>query len=195
MTHEINQITIFGGSGYLGAQLVRQLKKTNKYRIIIVDVSAPPEDIVLDDWTLFLNIDILTADNETLNSTVKDTDVVFFKVGKLGDPRVSSRLSEAWQFIEVNALSLQRLSPIFIENQVKKIIVDSSITAAADFKKTVPISEENTHGIPTNFYGLSKALLEELCMFLYSNSHIQTIIIRYPRVYIPTQNNFLNIFD
>ena len=191
---EFRKITVFGGSGYLGTALVRELQKNGGYTIIIVDTHPPSPDVLVKENTQYYNLDILSASLKTISKVTEKSDTVFFKIGKLGDPSVSSKLSAGWDFLQTNAFALHRIMPVLIDNDVKRIIVDSSITAVADFSKSDPISENASHGVPTNFYGLSKAILEDLCKSINLNGLIQCTIIRYPRVYIPNQHNFLNSF-
>lgn len=193
--NKLGRVIVFGGSGLMGTALVERLLNDGVKGVTIVDVAAPDTYIARDSRLNFVEADILHLDDIDLLEVMSKSDTIFFKVGKLGNPAHSAELSQALEYTEVNAVSFWRI--ILAANRCKniKMIVDSSYTAVCDFSRSTPFSESDLPGITTNFYGLSKAILEDICLFanrVFDSLDVR--FIRYPRVYSPKRQNFLNNF-
>lgn len=184
-------ILVLGGSGLLGQALIRRLLSNGCHRVTIIDVRSPAPDILGDYRVQFINHDVVGLNLRTLERVLEDTEAMFYKVGKLGDPSHSSTVEAVWDYLAINALSLQRMMPVLRASQLRTIIVDSSITAVSDFSKTAPIRESDGVGIPTNYYGVSKAILEDICAINHNSSDLKIRVVRYPRVYSPDHGGFL----
>ena len=193
LKHSNQRIAIFGGSGLLGESLIKRLLKISEIKIVILDIE-PPRLFFDYDRVFYIKCDVRKVNDKKIKEYLSGVDVVFFKVGKLGNPNLSLEIESAWEFMDVNAFSLMRILPLFNSIGIKKVIVDSSITAVSDFSKSGGIIECDGPGTPSNFYGLSKAVLEDVCRVSKQLYNVNSFIIRYPRVYSKDQDNFINIF-
>jgi nucleoside-diphosphate-sugar epimerase len=190
----IRRIAIFGGAGLLGQSLIRRLLDLKNIEIFIFDLTKPELEIAQDPRIKYVHCDVLCIDENQISYLLDGVEEVYFKVGMLGNPIISSRISSAWEFLDINAFSLKRLIPVLTRAKVKRLIVDSSITAVSDISRSGPLQENTMPSIPTNYYGLSKAVLEDICNSSRDIGELDTVIIRYPRVYSSQQDNFINIF-
>ena len=189
---ETRRVAILGGSGLLGQELACRLLDNN-VEVVILDLNSPAQELADHKMVSYYPCDITNVENCQIEKILNGVEIVYYKVGLLGNPNLSSEIESAWEFMNVNAFSLLRLMPVFQGAGIKKLIVDSSITAVSDLSRIAPLEECDFPSIPTNYYGLSKAILEDICMTERHPAGIETIIIRYPRVYSPFQNNFINI--
>lgn len=174
----------------MGQHLVRNLLRKGSENIHVVDVKPPAIDILANPRVRFTEWNV-ALDLSGFEEVLGDANVLFYKVGKLGNPPVSANLAEAWDFLAVNALALANLLPMLKTSQVQTLIVDSSITAVGDFARSTPITESDAAGIPTNPYGVSKAILEDLCALHHDPAGLRLRVVRYPRVYSPEHAGFL----
>ena len=148
-----------------------------------------------ENRVVYINGNVLSLNHHDLLDAIGPAQTLFFKVGKLGDPNSSSDINQAWNYINLNALALWRMLPSLTSSNLSSIIVDSSITAIADFSFREMLYE-NSHVVSqTNFYGLSKAILEDICLFIQNTTELNCRIIRYPRVYSPHHAGFLSVFS
>jgi len=170
---------------------VRRLLKEGSNKVTIFDIYPPKDDLLSDPRILFIRGNVESLDFDSIIKIMGDAQTLFYKVGSLGDPSISSDADKSWDYLSINALSFWKLLPVIANTNVNTIVVDSSITAVSDLSYDSPISELKRIGTPTNFYGLSKAILEDICLFEEHKSKLRIRIIRYPRVYSSTQNSFL----
>lgn len=178
----MTNVCIFGGSGFIGSALVEKLLDLDKYKIVIVDLKKPAEHILNNSKVRFVEFDL--SDVERLKRQnldfLTDIDVLFFKVGMLGDPSRSSDCKFALGYLETNVYSMLVLLERMQSYNVKKIIVDSSITAISNPYNSYNMNEDVQPREPLNFYSMSKAILEDACRFYSENRNIY--VFRYSRV-------------
>ncbi len=182
---------IFGGSGLMGEALVKRLLKEGSQSITIFDAKPPSLEVMSDSRIRFVKGNVVELAQQGIEDILGDAETLFFKVGMLGDPCFSTDISMAWNFINVNAMALARITPALKESRVRTVVVDSSITAVSDFSRNSPIRELDGIGSPTNFYGVSKAILEDVCALNHNHKNLRFRVVRYPRVYSSTQAGFL----
>ncbi len=161
--------TIFGGSGFIGRYLVRNLTKKN-YRCIIptrnafqkgfLKTQAPPGAIEFVDWK--------TNDFSKIKESIKNSDVVINLIGILYETRKQ-------KFSKIHTDIPDIISKICAVSDVKKLIQVSAIGANSDSKSLYQKSK---------FYGEDKAL----------NNFKNTVVIR-PSVVCGTEDNFTNLFS
>lgn len=187
-------IVVFGGSGFMGSALVSKLIDKSSRNIVIVDSQTPRADLLSHQRVVYVEQNILNFDKHVIAPLLATAHVLIFKIGRLGSPLHATNIDFMGDYLHTNALSLKQLLDLSSHCAVPKVIVDSSITALGDLDRTRPILESDKARYPTNFYGLSKALLEDVCHFWNNQSLGRVKIIRYPRVYSPEILSFLKTF-
>lgn len=188
-------ILIFGGNGLLGKALIERLLKNKSFFIFSFDkLHNENKSKNNAKRIVYIKENINSISKVKLNNLISKVDIIYFKIGKLGDPKISIDIHQLWDFIETNALSFLKVIKSSQISNLKRIIVDSSITSINDLNRNGPLNENINPQTPANFYGLSKALLEDICNFYSKKLKKKIILIRYPRIYSPQQINFLEIF-
>ena len=185
-----NKIIIFGGSGKLGDALVKKILDKTSCNIIVVDKFICKKKINCERLK-YVKENIKKITIRKLKKILRGAHTIYYKIGKLGKPKESVDFKICWNFILTNSLGFWKVARVAEKMKINKVIVDSSITSISDINKNGPFNEYTRSCTPPNFYGLSKAILEDICVYKNSNSCLKIIIIRYPRVYYPDQNNFL----
>ena len=187
-------IVVFGGSGFMGSALVSKLIDEDHRNIVIVDSQTPRADLLSHPNVVFVEQNILSFDRHVIETLLAAARVVFFKIGMLGNPLKATNFDLLGDYLHTNALSLKQLLELSTRYAVPKVIVDSSVTVLGDLDRTRPILETDQARHPSNFYGLSKALLEDVCHFWNNKSFGSVKLIRYPRVYSPEAPSFVKTF-
>jgi nucleoside-diphosphate-sugar epimerase len=185
-----NKIIIFGGSGKLGHALVKKILDKTSYNIVVVDKFNSKKKIN-GERLKYVKENIKKITIRKLKKILRGAHTIYYKIGKLGMPKDSVNFKICWDFILTNSLGFWKVARVAEEMNINKVIVDSSITSISDINKKGPFNEHTRSCAPPNFYALSKAILEDICVYKNANSCLKIIIIRYPRVYYPDQNNFL----
>lgn len=185
-----NKIIIFGGNGVLGSALADKILKEYNNRILIFD-KIINKKINRNKKINYLRSDINKISIRKLKNLFKSTSVIYYLIGKPGNPNISSNIDNCWDFISVNSFGFWKVVKVAETMKIKKIIVASSITSISDLKKKGPYKESDMADIPPNFYGLSKALIEDISNYKNLNSNLKILVIRYPRIYYNKSNNFL----
>jgi len=189
------KIVIFGGNGFLGLPLVKKLLQKKSYLILVVDLKKPNAFFKKNPKVKYIKYDVTKISELKLATLIKNSYAIFYKIALLGNPEFSTDNTKVWNYLSINSLFFWKLINVAKKSNVKKIIVDSSVTAISDFTLKSPMDETTVPLVPTNFYGLSKAILEDISRFCITNNIIDIKILRYPRVYSSEQNNFIMNFS
>lgn len=175
-------ILVTGGCGYIGSHTAIELIK-NKHQIIIFD-------------------NLSNSSIEVLSRIEKITGVKpYFVEGDLRDAKgleelfLNNTLSAVIHFAGLKAVGDSVLNPLeYYENnvhgslqllktmekhKVKTIVFSSSATVYGD-PISLPLSENMLNGVPTNPYGMSKLVIENMLNDLYiSNNNLSIARLRY----------------
>tara|TARA_A100001015_G_scaffold316154_1_gene429726 strand:- start:1678 stop:2643 length:966 start_codon:yes stop_codon:yes gene_type:complete len=184
------KIIILGGNGILGSALANKLSSQKNTQVVVVDIVINKIKNVNKNIT-FIQLDIEKATSKKLEQILKGSSVVFYKIGKPGNPSESTDFNKCWNFISINSLGFWKIVKVAEKLNIKKLIVASSITAISDLNKNGPYPENTMSDTPPNFYGLSKAILEDISNYKNLFNKLKILVIRYPRIYFREKNNFL----
>ena len=184
------KIIVLGGNGILGSALVNKLSSQKNTQVVVVDKVINKIKNVNQNITFF-QLDIEKATSKKLEQILIGSSVIFYKIGKLGNPSESTDLNKCWNFISTNSLGFWKIVKVAEKLNINKLIVASSITAISDLNQNGPYSENIRSNTPPNFYGLSKAIIEDISNYKNSFNKLKILIIRYPRIYVRNKNNFL----
>lgn len=182
-----NGIAIFGASGLIGSGLTKQLISTGRASgLVLFDNKPLPRDIAVSSSVQFIELDLAARwDEAVIVDSLSQVEAVYFKVGVLGDPTRSADNRAASSYLQVNVEVFLRLAAALERTPVRRVIIDSSIAAVAQPHRRGAICEDADPRGPMNFYGMSKAILEDLAHFFQKRSGKQVYVFRYPRVHAP----------
>ena len=170
MTLNGKRILVTGSSGFIGRNLVAELKRHNVEVITLTDPEGHRIDV--RDWQKIQEI--------------TDIDIVYHLAAKMYVPFSFENPRETY---EVNALGILNILELCRLANVEKIIFASSYVYGQP--QYLPIDEKHPlHS--TNPYAKSKILGEELCRAYNTDFGVKCIILRPFNIYGPGQDkNFL----
>lgn len=159
----MQNILITGGLGYIGANTVVELIKSNYNPIIVDNLSNSDLNRLAEIKQItnlepaFYNLDIADVDAmQTVFDNHKIDCVMHFAAKKSPPESVAQPLL----YYENNVMGLAHLIQIMHKNNVKKMIFSSS--AAIYGNAPAPVSETTPIGQATNPYGYSKIINEQM---------------------------------
>lgn len=165
-------VLVTGGAGYIGSHTVKMLKNTGKNVIAYDNLSKGHRAAVKCD--VFVKGDIF--DSELLENTIKKYNiesVVHFAAYSL----VGESMEKPSMYYHNNVQGTLNLLDVMLKCNVKKLVF-SSTAAVYGEPEAVPITEDISK-IPTNVYGRTKLIMENV-MEDYSNSYgLNYIALRY----------------
>ena len=168
-------ITITGGSGFIGSSLVEVLRK--KHVITIFDVNKTQ----FNDVT-FVPGDI--TDPKAVDAAIRNSDVVIHLAAALG---VINTEQNPIETLDTNIFGTKNVLDACKNNDVKKIIFSSSSEIYGEPIK-IPIKETDKV-MPITNYGISKLAAEEYIKAYYKNFGLRYTILRLFNVYGEKQRN------
>ncbi len=159
----MNNILVTGGSGFLGAALVRRLSQ-NGNKVFVLDRH-------MGDIT----------DPITFNINFK-ADVVFHLAAR-------SFVPESWinarEYVNTNVMGTQNALDYCCRHGAKLVFASTYIYGEP---QCLPISESHPINV-NNPYALSKYLSEQLCSFYFHYRNISSTVLRIFNVYGPQQKS------
>ena len=168
-------ITVTGGSGFIGSNIVDELRK--KHSITIFDVNKTHfEDIE------FVQGDI--TDSKAADAAIKNADIVIHLAATLG---VINTEENPIKTLDTNIFGTKNVLDACKNNHVKKIIFSSSSEIYGEPLK-IPIKETDK-AIPITNYGISKLAAEEYIKAYSKKEGITYTIFRLFNIYGEKQRN------
>ncbi len=176
------KILVTGGAGYIGSHTCVELLN-NGYETVIVDnlynsSSKAVENIetITQKKSVFHKIDLLDkASLDSVFAEEKPDAVIHFA----GLKAVGESVEKPIQYYYNNLTGTLNLVDCMKNHNVKKIIFSSSATVYGD-PAFVPITEECPKGSPTNPYGWTKWMIEQMLTDLHtSDPEWNVILLRY----------------
>ena len=152
----MKKVLVTGGAGYIGSHAVRALVQ-HGYQVTVVDNLSKGHRAAVDPKAEFLELDLGNVDDlkNLFKSNVFDAVMHF-----AGSIEVGLSMKEPGLFFRNNFMNGLQLLEAMRAAGVK-LIIFSSTAAVYGNPKTVPIREDAALN-PTNFYGQSKLMFEEL---------------------------------
>ena len=178
----MKNILITGGAGFIGTHTCLSLINLD-YKITVIDnfsnSSVTSLRRVMDISRKKLEIiegDI--RDKKLLNQIFKKNNY-YAVIHFAGLKSVSESSELPLSYYENNVYGSLTLLDAMKENNINKIIFSSSATVYGK-PKTLPITESTPTGVPTNPYGMSKLMIENILQDLYkSDNSWKIFILRY----------------
>jgi len=175
-------ILVTGGAGYIGSHTCVELLEQG-YEIIVVDnLSNSSKESLrrVEELTgksiTFYQVDLLDrpALEEVFEAEQIDSVIHFAGLKAVGES-----VAKPLEYYHNNITGTITLCKVMKKYGVKNIIFSSSATVYGD-PAFCPISEECPKGNPTNPYGQTKSMLEQILMDLYvSDSEWNIVLLRY----------------
>ena len=174
------KILVTGGAGYIGSHTCVNLLENN-YEVVIVDNLYNSNEKVVDRITqitgkkpAFYNVDLL--DKEALDS-VFEKEKIDAVIHFAGLKAVGESVEKPIEYYHNNITGTLHL--VDCMHDVKNIIFSSSATVYGD-PAFIPITEECPKGSPTNPYGWTKWMLEQILTDLHTaDNSWNVILLRY----------------
>lgn len=160
----MKKILVTGGTGYIGSHTVIELLQQG-YEVIVYDNLSNSSNVVLDRISSITNSSINfiqgdIRDAERLNTVFKSNN--FDSVAHFaGLKAVKESVEDPIIYYENNVYGTLQLLQIMIRHNVKKLVFSSSATVYGDTSE-LPFREDMPSGTPTNPYGNSKLIIENL---------------------------------
>jgi len=165
----MNKILVTGGAGYIGSHTVVELLEAD-YEVVVYDNLTNSSPISLERVTqitgkhvTFVEGDI--RDKAALNSlfSVHAFDAVIHFAGLKA---VGESVEQPLKYYKNNVYGSLQLLEVMTEHNVKTIVFSSSATVYGN-PVELPLHEKMPTGIPTNPYGMSKLMIENILGDLY----------------------------
>ncbi len=152
----MKKILVTGGAGYIGSHAVKALLKAD-FGVVVVDNLSKGYREAVDARARFVELDL--GDREALKKVFQENDfsaVMHFA----GSIEVGLSMQDPAQFFQNNVVNGLNLLEAMHATGVKNIIFSSTAAVYGNPEK-IPI-KENAQLNPTNFYGQSKLMFEQL---------------------------------
>ena len=176
------KILVTGGAGYIGSHTCVELLEAG-YDVVVVDnlYNASEKSIervkeITGKDLTFYQADIL--DEEALDK-IFDKEKVDGVIHFAGLKAVGESVAKPLEYYKNNITGTLILCEVMRKHNVKNIIFSSSATVYGD-PAFIPITEECPKGTPTNPYGWTKSMIEQILMdFHTADSDWNVILLRY----------------
>jgi|ERR1700722_6404182 len=179
---------VLGGSGTIGHQLVKHLKKEG-YWVRSVDIKIP--DYSHADQFIQLDLrDYHQCEQALLSTHKKSFDLVFMLAASMGGATYIFTKENDADIIYDNAVMNSHVAKIASELRVGKLFFSSSACAYSEDLQTElnsPALKEDTawHGKPDSVYGIEKLCSESVYDSFRRNKKLNVRIARFHNIFSP----------
>ena len=149
------KILVTGGAGYIGSHTVRKLREA-KHEIVIFDNLSSGHINAIKDFELFVGDLAKKEDLEKVFSQNSFDAVIHFA----GSIEAGESMLDPKRFFDNNLTAGLNLLEAMLKHDVKKIVFSSTAATYGEPEK-MPI-EEDAPKNPTNVYGLTKLMFEQV---------------------------------
>lgn len=176
------KILVTGGAGYIGSHTCVELLEAG-YDVVVVDNLSNSSEVSLErvkeitgKTLTFYQADIVDYDAMNQIFSAEKIDCVIHFAGLKA---VGESVSKPLEYYQNNISGTLVLCDVMGKHQVKNIIFSSSATVYGD-PAFIPITEECPKGTPTNPYGWTKSMLEQILTDLHTaDEEWNVILLRY----------------
>lgn len=168
----MTRVLVTGGAGYIGSHTVRELKKAG-FEILIYDNLSTGHREAVEGFNLVVG-DL--EDKGKLKKTFenfKPEAVIHFA----GSIEAGESVTDPQRFFKNNLVNSLNLLEVMVEKGIKEIIFSSSAAVYGEPEKN-PVTEK-TPPRPTNPYGLTKLMFEQILEAYDKAYGLKSISLRY----------------
>ena len=169
-------ILVTGGAGYIGSHTVRVLLQQGYSVIVLDNLSTGHRDSIPEDNPLIHFIQGNLEDPATLNKIFQknEIDTVMHFAGSI---EAGESMQNPAKYFSNNTVNTLRLLEAMKAHNVKKIIFSSTAAVYGEPQYT-PIDEQHQKQ-PTNYYGLSKLMIEQILEAFDHAYGVKSVSLRY----------------
>ena len=175
-------ILVTGGAGYIGSHTCVELLNAG-YEVVVVDnlYNASPKAIervtsITGKKVKFYEADLL--DRDALNNIFEENEI-HAVIHFAGYKAVGESVAKPIEYYHNNMTGTLVLCDVMRAHGVKNIVFSSSATVYGD-PAQIPITERCPKGKPTNPYGWTKSMLEQVLTDIHtSDNEWNVILLRY----------------
>lgn len=173
-------MVVTGGAGFIGSHTVEELLRIPELDVIVVDNfhSGTPENLRRSERLRVMSSDIRRLEGLELGSGDLEGIVHLAAIVSLDEARLNPRLA-----VETNVLGTLNMLEIARRLDVERFVYASSVAVYGE-PVAIPIDESHPTR-PSNLYGLTKLMGEQLAMRYMDDYGIGVISLRYFNVYGP----------
>ena len=168
----MKNILVVGGAGYIGSHTVKALNKAGYTPIILDNLSSGHKEAVAGSKLIVGEL----AEKERLTQILKAENIsaVMHFAGKID---AAESVQKPLEYLQANCFDGVNLLLGMQECGLKNIIFSSTAAVYGDAEK-LPITEDAPKE-PTNPYGLSKLLFEEVLQYYEQQAQLRYVSLRY----------------
>ncbi len=167
------KVLITGGAGYIGSHMALELLDQGNDVVILDNLTSGSKKIVPSNAT-FIEGDI---SNLNLVQSIFDDHDIEAVTHFAGSVKVEDSVKNPFKYYENNSFKTLKFVDFLTKSNVKKLIF-SSTAAVYEEKKSGLISESHTCN-PSNPYGQSKLMCENIIRDLCKGTNLKFFILRY----------------
>ena len=176
------KILVTGGAGYIGSHTCVELLDAG-YEVVILDNLYNSSKKAVDRIEEITGKKVTFYENDMLDKealekifSVENIDAVIHFAGLKA---VGESVAKPLEYYKNNITGTLTLVEVMREHNCKNIIFSSSATVYGD-PAFIPITEECPKGTPTNPYGWTKSMLEQILTDIHtSDNEWNVILLRY----------------
>jgi UDP-glucose 4-epimerase len=171
----MRNIIVTGGAGFIGAHLVKLLSKQEDIMIHVIDnFSQSRNNILARPNVQYHELDICNADdiNKVFLACTPEAVFHFAAIANVPDS-----VTDPAKYYRTNVVGSYNILEAMRQSGCKKIIFSSSASVYGEPESEV-ISEDHPKK-PTNPYGRTKLVMEEMLKEYFTAYHISSISFRY----------------
>jgi len=167
-------ILVTGGAGYIGSHFVKELAQDEGYELLVVDnLSKGHKESLPQNISLF---EIGLDEKDKLNEIFK-THQIEVVIHFAGSIEAGESMQDPAKYFRNNVANTLNLLEVMKENNCKKLIFSSTAAIYGEPEKN-PITEEHPKR-PTNYYGLSKLMIENFLEAFDTAYGLKYVALRY----------------
>lgn len=180
-------ILVTGGAGFIGSHTIVELLDFG-YNVVAIDNLSNSCAEALNRVRIIANIPDTSTRLQFYKCDIRDKEALsdIFSNNEIdavihfaGLKAVGESVQKPLQYYENNISGSLVLADVMRSHGVKNLVFSSSATVYGD-PKTCPITEDFPKGNPTNPYGQTKSMLEQIFSDLYiSDNEFNIVLLRY----------------
>ena len=165
----MSKVLVTGGAGYIGSHTIVELLNAG-YEVVVLDNLSNSSALSLD------RVETITGQHPTfVEGDVRDTDLldqtftshsIDAVIHFAGLKAVGESVDKPLEYYDNNVNGSLKLLNSMRKHDVKTIIFSSSATVYGN-PVELPLKESMPTGVPTNPYGMSKLMIENILGDLY----------------------------